>query len=181
MDRMNVARDIFIAVPGTCTKKRQDEVLAPKTAFTPVQPSLPIVAISTMLPSEYWAAAETTPLFGKKMWSIELSASRSICSRWQHTCSSCGMRLLRSRAGSASRRRLRGQADRAFILTKCRSVSSCSRGGLYALTGGIHPVLYTQVAANAQAAYGQRRKSSAAQQRGSFPGVQQIYRMRRCP
>jgi len=52
MDRMNVARDIFIALPGTCVKKRQDEFLAPKTACTPVQPSLPIVAISVMLPSE---------------------------------------------------------------------------------------------------------------------------------
>ena len=51
MARVNAARDIFAALPGIWTRSRTEEILAPKTACTPVQPSLPIVAISMMLPS----------------------------------------------------------------------------------------------------------------------------------
>jgi hypothetical protein len=50
MARVNAARDIFAAPPGICTRSRKEELLAPKTAVTPVKPSLPIVAISMMLP-----------------------------------------------------------------------------------------------------------------------------------
>jgi hypothetical protein len=50
MARVNAARDIFAALPGIWTRSREEERLAPKMAFTPVQPSLPIVAISIMPP-----------------------------------------------------------------------------------------------------------------------------------
>jgi len=50
--RVNAARDIFAALPGIWTRSRAEELLAPKTAFTPVNPSLPIVAISMTLPFE---------------------------------------------------------------------------------------------------------------------------------
>ena len=50
MARVNTARDILAAVPGIWTRSRAEELLAPKTACKPVQPSLPIVAISMMLP-----------------------------------------------------------------------------------------------------------------------------------
>ncbi len=63
--RVNVARDIFAAHPGSWTRSRIEELSAPKTACTAVQPSLPIVAISITLPSVYTATAETTPLSGK--------------------------------------------------------------------------------------------------------------------
>jgi hypothetical protein len=49
--RVNAARDIFAALPGIWTKSLAEELLAPKAACTPLQPSLPIVAISMMLPS----------------------------------------------------------------------------------------------------------------------------------
>jgi hypothetical protein len=49
--RVNAARDILAAVPGICTRSRTEDLLAPKTAWRPVQPSLPIVAISITLPS----------------------------------------------------------------------------------------------------------------------------------
>jgi hypothetical protein len=52
MARVNVARDIFAAPPGIWTRSRTEEFLAPKTACTAEQPSLPIVAISMILPSE---------------------------------------------------------------------------------------------------------------------------------
>ena len=39
-----------------------EDLLVPNTACTPVQPSLPIVAISMVLPSEYTNITETTPL-----------------------------------------------------------------------------------------------------------------------
>ncbi len=52
MARVKVERDIFAALPGICTKKRAEELLAPKTTCTPVHPSLPIVAISMVPPSE---------------------------------------------------------------------------------------------------------------------------------
>jgi len=42
---------ILAAEPGTCTSKRAEEALAPKTAWNPVAPSRPMVAISMMLPS----------------------------------------------------------------------------------------------------------------------------------
>jgi hypothetical protein len=51
MARVNAARDIFAALPGIWTRSRTEELLAPKMACTPVQPSLPIVAISMILPS----------------------------------------------------------------------------------------------------------------------------------
>ena len=51
MARVNAARDILVAPPGIWTRSRTDEVLAPRTACTAVQPSRPIVAISMMLPS----------------------------------------------------------------------------------------------------------------------------------
>ena len=50
MERWNAARDIFAALPGIWTNSRTEELLAPKTACTPVQPSLPMVAISMTLP-----------------------------------------------------------------------------------------------------------------------------------
>jgi hypothetical protein len=65
MARVNAARDIFAASPGIWTRSRTEEILAPKMACTAVQPSLPIVAISMILPSEYTATVETTPLSGK--------------------------------------------------------------------------------------------------------------------
>ena len=40
MARVNAARDIFAALPGICTRSRTEEVVAPKTACTDVQPSL---------------------------------------------------------------------------------------------------------------------------------------------
>ena len=52
MARVIAARDIVVALPGIWTKSRADEIWAPKMACTGVQPSLPIVAISIMLPSE---------------------------------------------------------------------------------------------------------------------------------
>ena len=76
MARVNAARDIFAAFPGIWTSSRAEEILAPKTACIPVQPSLPIVAISMILPSAYTANTEMTPLSGKNMWSSELSASK---------------------------------------------------------------------------------------------------------
>jgi hypothetical protein len=39
------------SLPGIWTRSRMEEFLAPNTACTPVKPSLPIVAISMMLPS----------------------------------------------------------------------------------------------------------------------------------
>ena len=51
MARENAARDIFAALPGIWTKSLTEDFLAPKTACTPVKPSLPIVAISMTLPS----------------------------------------------------------------------------------------------------------------------------------
>ena len=48
---VNAARGIFAAPPGSWTRSRMEELPAPKTACTPVQPSLPIVAISMILPS----------------------------------------------------------------------------------------------------------------------------------
>ena len=51
MARVNAARDILVALPGIWTRSRTEELLAPKMACTAVQPSLPIVAISMMLPS----------------------------------------------------------------------------------------------------------------------------------
>jgi hypothetical protein len=49
--RVNAARDIFAALPGIWTKSLSEEVLAPKKACTPLQPSRPIVANSMILPS----------------------------------------------------------------------------------------------------------------------------------
>ena len=51
MARINTARDIFAALPGIWTRSWTEERLAPKMACTPLQPSLPIVAVSMMLPS----------------------------------------------------------------------------------------------------------------------------------
>jgi hypothetical protein len=50
-----------------------------------------------------------------KTWSSGLSASMRICSRRQRMCSSSGMSSLRLRDGSASKSRLRGHFDKAFI------------------------------------------------------------------
>ena len=50
MARVNAARDILAALPGIWTSSLTEELLAPKMACTPVQPSRPIVAISMMLP-----------------------------------------------------------------------------------------------------------------------------------
>ena len=49
MARVNAARDIFRALPGIWTKSLTEELLAPKIAWTPLQPSRPIVAISMTL------------------------------------------------------------------------------------------------------------------------------------
>jgi hypothetical protein len=49
--RAKTVRDILAALPGIWTKSLTEEVLAPKKACIPVQPSLPIVAISMTLPS----------------------------------------------------------------------------------------------------------------------------------
>jgi hypothetical protein len=49
--RVKAARDIFAALPGIWTSSRTEDILAPKMAWNPVQPSLPIVAISMTLPS----------------------------------------------------------------------------------------------------------------------------------
>jgi hypothetical protein len=48
--RTKAARDILAALPGIWTKSLTEEVLAPKKACIPVQPSRPIVAISMTLP-----------------------------------------------------------------------------------------------------------------------------------
>jgi hypothetical protein len=45
MARLNAPRDIVAALPGIWTKNWTEELLAPKTACTPAQPSLPIVAM----------------------------------------------------------------------------------------------------------------------------------------
>jgi hypothetical protein len=50
MERWNAARDIVAAVPGIRTNRRAEELWPPNTACTPVQPSLPMVAISMTLP-----------------------------------------------------------------------------------------------------------------------------------
>jgi hypothetical protein len=81
MARVNAARDIVAALPGIWTRNWAEELLAPKTAWKPVQPSLPIVAISMILSSAYTAATETAPLSGKNTWSSELSACIRICPR----------------------------------------------------------------------------------------------------
>jgi len=117
MARVNAARDIFAALPGIWTKSLTEELLAPRTACTPLQPSLPIVAISMMLPSAYTATTEITPLSGKNMWSSELSASMRTCSRWQGMYSRSGMSRLRLRDGRASKSRLRGQFE---LLIPCK-------------------------------------------------------------
>jgi hypothetical protein len=49
--RAKDARDILAALPGIWTKSLTEDVLAPKKACIPVQPSRPIVAISITLPS----------------------------------------------------------------------------------------------------------------------------------
>jgi len=49
--RAKAARDILAALPGIWTKSLTEEVVAPKKACIPVQPSRPIVAISITLPS----------------------------------------------------------------------------------------------------------------------------------
>src|ERR1700730_6442792 len=46
--RVKAGRDIFAAPPGSWTRSRIEELSAPRTACTAVQPSLPIVAISMM-------------------------------------------------------------------------------------------------------------------------------------
>src|ERR1700692_2592270 len=115
MARMNAARDIFAALPGIWTSSCTEERLAPKAACTPVQPSLPIVAISMTMPLAYTANTETTPLSGKNRWSSELSAFMSTSARWQRMYSRSGISRLRLRAGRASKRRLRGQFDESFI------------------------------------------------------------------
>jgi hypothetical protein len=51
MARANAARDILLAPPGIWTKSLTEELLAPNIAWKPLQPSLPIVAISMTLPS----------------------------------------------------------------------------------------------------------------------------------
>jgi hypothetical protein len=51
MARANARRGILAALPGIWTRSRTEDCLAPRTACTPVQPSLPTVAISMMLPS----------------------------------------------------------------------------------------------------------------------------------
>lgn len=51
MALVNAGRDIFAALPGIWTKSLTEDFLAPKTAWKPVQPSLPMVAISMILPS----------------------------------------------------------------------------------------------------------------------------------
>src|SRR5271169_1800362 len=48
--RAKAVRDIMAALPGICTKSLTEDVLAPKKACIPVQPSRPIVAISMTLP-----------------------------------------------------------------------------------------------------------------------------------
>src|ERR1700730_8830071 len=84
-------------------------------ACIPVQPSLPIVAISMTWPSAYTATTETTPLSGKKTWSSELSASMRTCACWQRMCSSSGISRLRLRGGRASKSRLPRHFDETFI------------------------------------------------------------------
>src|ERR1700730_9932864 len=131
--RAKAARDILAAVPGIWTKSLTEDALAPKKAFMPVQPSLPIVAISMTLPSAETATTETTPLSGKKTWSSELSASMRICARWQRICSSSGMSRLRLRDGRASKSRLRGQFDEAFIpLNRAHDAVDDARSGALA-------------------------------------------------
>jgi hypothetical protein len=49
--RAKATRDILAALPGIWTKSLTEEILAPKKACLPVQPSRPIVAISMTLPS----------------------------------------------------------------------------------------------------------------------------------
>jgi hypothetical protein len=49
--RDRTRREASSAAPGICTRSLAEENVAPKTAYTPVQPSRPIVAISMMLPS----------------------------------------------------------------------------------------------------------------------------------
>jgi hypothetical protein len=49
--RAKAARDIFVALPEIWTRSRTEELLAPKKACIPVQPSRPTVAISMTLPS----------------------------------------------------------------------------------------------------------------------------------
>ena len=51
IERWNTACDILAALPGIWTSSWAEVLLAPKAACTPVQPSLPIVAISMTLPS----------------------------------------------------------------------------------------------------------------------------------
>ena len=69
-----------------------------------------------------------TPLSGKKTWSSELSASMRTCSRWQRMCSSSGMSRLRLREGRASKSRLRGRSDKAFIALNRAGIALVPRG-----------------------------------------------------
>jgi hypothetical protein len=50
MARANATRDSRAADPGIWTKNLTEEHFAPKMAWIPLQPSLPIVAISIMSP-----------------------------------------------------------------------------------------------------------------------------------
>src|ERR1700676_4488942 len=93
-------------------------------ACTEVQPSLPTVAISMMLPFAKTATIETTPLSGKNTWSSGLSASIRTSPRWQRTCSSSSINRARSAAGRASKSRLRGQSDGAFTRSEWRRSSA---------------------------------------------------------
>ena len=100
------------------TRSWSEERLAPKMACTPLQPSLPIVAISMILPSASVSApAETTPLSGKKTLSSEVSASifqdlRALAAnlfKLRHK----PLKIFRE--GSASESRSRGHFDEAFV------------------------------------------------------------------
>src|SRR5580700_7464439 len=115
MARINAARGIFAALPGIWTSNWTEERLAPKAACTPLQPSLPIVAISMTVPFAYTANTETTPLSGKNRWLSGLSAFMSTSARWQRMYSRSGIRRLRLREDRARKSRLRGQFDESFI------------------------------------------------------------------
>jgi len=62
---LGVSPDTRIALPGICVSRRTEETLAPSTACTPVQPSRPIVAMSTVVPSTKTVLNETTAFSGK--------------------------------------------------------------------------------------------------------------------
>jgi hypothetical protein len=78
---------------------------APSSTGTPTNPSLPMVATSTISPSSITETSETTPLVTKYTWEIVWFCSCSICLNASSTGSNCAVNRSRSGEGRLSSRR----------------------------------------------------------------------------